>query len=74
VGEGMVVPGSGQARFKCRYTAVVMKPFKGETVDGKVDSVNKMGFIAMVGPLQVFVSSHVGGWQSPFFSHSIPLL
>lgn len=59
IGEGVIVPGTGQARFKCRYTAVVMKPFKGETVDGKVVNVNKMGFFAMVGPLQVFVSSHV---------------
>lgn len=61
IGEGVIVPGTGQARFKCRYTAVVMKPFKGETVDGKVVNVNKMGFFAMVGPLQVFVSSHVSG-------------
>ncbi|GFZ48992.1 RNA polymerase II subunit B7 [Saitozyma sp. JCM 24511] len=59
IGEGVIVPGTGQARFKCRYTAVVMKPFKGETVDGKVVNVNKMGFFAMVGPLQVFVSSHL---------------
>lgn len=74
IGEGVIVPGTGQARFKCRYTAVVMKPFKGETVDGKVVNVNKMGFFAMVGPLQVFVSSHVSGsvvsldlsWFPPF--------
>lgn len=53
------MPSTGQARFKCQYTAIVMKPFKGEVVDGKVVNVNKMGFFAMVGPLQVFVSSHV---------------
>lgn len=53
------MPSTGQARFKCSYTAIVMKPFKGEVVDGKVNNVNKMGFFAQVGPLQVFVSSHV---------------
>ena len=86
IGEGKVLPSTGQARFKCEYTCVVMKPFKGEVVDAKVVNVNKaslfgadasvgmapgissyrslhadsqMGFFAMVGPLQVFVSSHV---------------
>jgi len=59
IGEGKILPSTGQARFKCTYTAVVMKPFKGEVVDGKVANVNKMGFFAMVGPLQVFVSSHL---------------
>jgi DNA-directed RNA polymerase II subunit RPB7 len=59
IGDAKILPSTGQARFRCVYTAVVMKPFKGETVDGKVVNVNKMGFFAMVGPLQVFVSSHV---------------
>ncbi|KAL1408156.1 DNA-directed RNA polymerase II subunit [Vanrija albida] len=59
IGEGKIMPSTGQAKFKCSYTAIVMKPFKGEVVDGKVINVNKMGFFAMVGPLQVFVSSHL---------------
>ncbi|WOO77522.1 DNA-directed RNA polymerase II subunit rpb7 [Vanrija pseudolonga] len=59
IGEGKIMPSTGQAKFKCSYTAIVMKPFKGEVVDGKVLNVNKMGFFAMVGPLQVFVSSHL---------------
>ncbi|ORY24861.1 RNA polymerase Rpb7 [Naematelia encephala] len=59
IGEGKVLPSTGQARFRTTYTAVVMKPFKGEVVDGRVVNVNKMGFFAMVGPLQVFVSSHL---------------
>lgn len=69
------MPSTGQARFKTTFTAIVFKPFKGEVMDGKVSNVNKvstescrlfvtlltfqMGFFAMVGPLQVFVSSHV---------------
>lgn len=76
IGEGKIIPSTGQAKFKTRYTAIVMKPFKGEVVDAKVVNVNKasllfywfhdrrltvwqMGFFAMVGPLQVFVSCHV---------------
>ena len=59
VGEGKIIPSSGFARFKIAYTAVVMKPFKGEVVDGRVTTVTKMGLFAMVGPMQVFVSAHV---------------
>jgi len=44
IGEGKIMPGTGQARFKCQYTAIVMKPFKGEVVDGKVVNVNKVSF------------------------------
>jgi DNA-directed RNA polymerase II subunit RPB7 len=64
IGDAKILPSTGQARFRCKYTAVVMKPFKNETVDGKVVNVNKMGFFAMVGPLQVFVSSHVSVFSS----------
>lgn len=60
------MPSTGQARFKCSYTAIVMKPFKGEVADGKVTQVNKMGFFADIGPLQVFVSSHVSTRSTPF--------
>ncbi|KGB75086.2 DNA-directed RNA polymerase II subunit RPB7 [Cryptococcus deuterogattii R265] len=49
----------GTCSGKHGYTAIVMKPFKGEVVDAKVVNVNKMGFFAMVGPLQVFVSCHL---------------
>nr|ODO00909.1 DNA-directed RNA polymerase II subunit RPB7 [Cryptococcus depauperatus CBS 7855] len=59
IGEAKIIPSTGQARFRTRYTAIVMKPFKGEVVDAKVVNVNKMGFFAMVGPLQVFVSCHL---------------
>ena len=83
IGEGKVLPSTGQARFKTSYTAVVFKPFKGEVMDGRVTNVNKvcssgstprskadiqMGFFAMVGPLQVFVSSHVS--ILPTFQHT----
>ncbi|KAG6332315.1 hypothetical protein ID866_6774 [Astraeus odoratus] len=59
IGRGMVISSSGQAEFVTRYRAIVFKPFKGEVVDGVVNNVNKMGFFADVGPLQVFVSHQV---------------
>ena len=33
--------------------------FNGEVVDAKITNVNKMGFFAEVGPLSIFVSSHL---------------
>ncbi|KAK9893724.1 DNA-directed RNA polymerase II subunit rpb7 [Cystobasidium minutum MCA 4210] len=58
-GKGTIQPGTGMAEFIVRYRAIVYRPFKGETVDGVVGNVNKMGFFAEVGPLNVFVSSHL---------------
>ncbi|CDK29227.1 unnamed protein product [Kuraishia capsulata CBS 1993] len=59
VGKGKIIPTEGSAEFEVKYRAVVWKPFKGEVVDAIVSSVNKMGFIADVGPLSVFVSTHL---------------
>ncbi|KAI9824231.1 MAG: DNA-directed RNA polymerase II subunit [Thelocarpon impressellum] len=59
VSEGRIMPGSGVAEFTVHYRAVVWRPFKGETVDGVVSSVNAQGFFADVGPLSVFVSAHL---------------
>lgn len=41
IGNGIVLPGSGQAEFVARYRAIVFKPFKGEVVDGVVNNVTK---------------------------------
>ncbi|CAG8432718.1 5700_t:CDS:2 [Diversispora eburnea] len=56
ISKGKVIPSVGLAEFEVKYRAVVFKPFKGEVVDGVV---TQMGFFAEVGPLQVFVSSHL---------------
>lgn len=42
IGKGMVLPSSGQAEFVTKYRAIVFKPFKGEVVDGVVNTVNKV--------------------------------
>jgi len=57
--RGLVQEGTGATIFHVRYKAILMKPFKNETVNAVIASVNKMGLFAMVGPLQVFISSHV---------------
>lgn len=59
IGDGNIIPGQGTAEFVVKYQAIVWKPFKGEVLDAVVVTVNKMGFFAYVGPLSVFVSSHL---------------
>lgn len=59
VGTGKVHDSYGLTSFEVKYKAIVLKPFKNEVMDAVVESVNKMGFFANVGPLQVFVSNHV---------------
>lgn len=59
VSKGLIRPGTGSAVFTVRYTCIVMRPFKGEVLDCVVTSVNKMGFFAEAGPLQIFVSNHL---------------
>ncbi|ANB12911.1 DNA-directed RNA polymerase II subunit RPB7 [Sugiyamaella lignohabitans] len=59
VGKGRVIPSTGSAEFEVKYRAIVWRPFKGEVVDGIVTNVNKMGVFADVGPLSVFISSHL---------------
>ncbi|KEZ44466.1 hypothetical protein SAPIO_CDS3475 [Scedosporium apiospermum] len=59
ISEGRVLPGTGLAEFTVGYRAVVWRPFKGETVDAVVVSVNHQGFFANAGPLKLFVSAHL---------------
>lgn len=59
ISDGRILPGHGLIEFTVAYRAVVWRPFKGETVDAVVSSVNMHGFFAQAGPLQLFVSSLV---------------
>ncbi|WFD05553.1 DNA-directed RNA polymerase II subunit [Malassezia vespertilionis] len=54
VGQGKVVPNTGLAEFKSKYQAIVLKPFVGG-----MSRSPQMGFFAEVGPLSIFVSSHL---------------
>jgi DNA-directed RNA polymerase II subunit RPB7 len=59
IGQGRIQDGaSGGATFSVKYTCLAFKPFKGEVLDAVVTQVNKMGFFAEAGPLQIFVSNH----------------
>ncbi|KAK2077559.1 hypothetical protein QBZ16_004404 [Prototheca wickerhamii] len=59
MGEGLIREGTGAAVFNVTYQCVTFKPHKGEVLDVVVSTVNKMGFFAEAGPLQVFVSNHL---------------
>ena len=43
----------------CQRSDRLGAQFKGEVVDALVTNVNKMGFFATVGPLQIFTSVHL---------------
>jgi DNA-directed RNA polymerase II subunit RPB7 len=58
VGPGKINDTDGHATFPVRYKAIVFRPFKNEVMDAIVTAVNKMGFFALVGPMQVFVSKY----------------
>ena len=59
IDTGKIISGTGMAEFNVSFEAVTFKPYKGEVLDAVVSNVNKMGFFAEVGPLTVFVSSHM---------------
>ena len=60
IGNGIVLPGSGQAEFVARYRAIVFKPFKGEVVDGVVNNVTKVRqFTFFKGPKTLIISRWV---------------
>ncbi|KAI9746144.1 MAG: DNA-directed RNA polymerase II subunit [Claussenomyces sp. TS43310] len=72
VSEGRILPGSGLAEFTVRYRAVVWRPFKGETVDAIVTAVNHEGFMALAGPLQLFVSRELISKDIKFDPNATP--
>lgn len=59
ISPGKVISGTGLATFNVEYRAIVWKPFKGETVDALVTSVNYQGIFSEVGPLTIFISRHL---------------
>jgi DNA-directed RNA polymerase II subunit RPB7 len=64
IGMGKIQHASGAAQFPVSFKAIVFRPFKGEVLDAVVSSVNKMGFMAEVGPLQIFISKYVSSDSS----------
>ena len=72
-GKGKIREGGGLATFPMRFNAIVFRPFKGEVFDAVVTIVNKLGFFAQVGPLQVFVSKHLIPSDMKFDASSTPV-
>lgn len=71
-GDGMIREGVGNAVFNVKYECIVFMPHKGEVIDAVVKSVNKMGFFAEAGPLQLFVSNHLIPEEFEFDSTNDP--
>lgn len=60
VGKGRIRQDqSGCAAFDVQYSCIVCRPYKHEVLDAVVTSVNKMGFFAQAGPLQLFITQHL---------------
>mmetsp|Transcript_9420 Transcript_9420/g.15223 ORF Transcript_9420/g.15223 Transcript_9420/m.15223 type:complete len:177 (+) Transcript_9420:84-614(+) len=57
VDQGKLQEGTGLILVPMRYFAEVLQPFKNEVIDCEVSEVNKIGFFAYHGPLQVFVTA-----------------
>ena len=58
VSEGIITDdGTARAKFAVEYDCVAYRPFKNEVLDAVVTQVNKFGFFAEAGPLQLFVSN-----------------
>lgn len=67
--SGVIEYHNGNVIFKCKYTALMLRPFVNEVLDAVVSQCNTLGFFAYVGPLRVFVSKHsmpedmINGWN-----------
>lgn len=60
VSEGMVTDdGTARAKYHVEYGCIAFRPFKGEVLDATVTQVNKFGFFAEAGPLNLFVSNQL---------------
>ncbi|KAJ5591875.1 uncharacterized protein N7459_002244 [Penicillium hispanicum] len=65
IGEGRVIPSSGNAEYTIKYRAIIWKPFRGETVDAIVTSVKPTGIFTLSGPLSVFIARKVWMTRMP---------
>ena len=60
VSEGMVTDdGTARAKYHVEYGCIAFRPFKGEVLDATVTQVNKFGFFAEAGPMNLFVSNQL---------------
>ncbi|KAF9622978.1 hypothetical protein IFM89_035693 [Coptis chinensis] len=73
IGKGLIRDGTGLDHVPHqKYQCVVFRPFKGEILEAVVTMVNKMGFFAEAGQVQIFVSNHLIPDDMEFQSGDIP--
>tara|TARA_B100000003_G_scaffold157137_1_gene142612 strand:+ start:59 stop:646 length:588 start_codon:yes stop_codon:yes gene_type:complete len=70
--HGRVKPGTANIEYVVNFTVCTFRPFKGETVDGIVRAVNKLGFFVTVAALDIFVSKHLVPEDMHFDKNSNP--
>lgn len=74
IGKGRIRDdGTGFVTFPVEFQGIVCRPFKGEILEAVVTMVNKMGFFAEAGPIQIFVSNHLVPDDMRFQSGDIPV-
>ncbi|KAL9459990.1 hypothetical protein AB3S75_003233 [Citrus x aurantiifolia] len=54
IGKGLIRNGTVLVTFPVRCQCIVFRPFKGEILGAGVTVVNKMGFLAEAGAVQIF--------------------
>ncbi|KAJ2721631.1 DNA-directed RNA polymerase II subunit [Coemansia sp. Benny D115] len=69
---GKIIPGQGSAEFEVKYSAILFKPFRNEVMDAVVTTVNKVGFFANAGPLNIFVAQMLIPADMEYDQHSNP--
>nr|GEY70966.1 DNA-directed RNA polymerase II subunit RPB7 [Tanacetum cinerariifolium] len=72
IGKGIIRDGTGFVTFPVKYTCIVCRPFKGEILEATVTMVNKLGFFAEAGPVEIFVSNHSISGDMEFQSGDMP--
>jgi DNA-directed RNA polymerase II subunit RPB7 len=56
--RGKLQPSTGFGVFHITFNAILLRPYLSEVLQAQVTLVNKLGFYASVGPLELFVSHH----------------
>ena len=54
--DGRIQDTSGEVIYRVFFKALVMKPFKGEVLDGVIMDVSDNGIMIQSGPLESFIS------------------
>ena len=59
--RGKLQPATGMGVFHIVFDAILLRPYINEVLQAQVTLVNKLGFYATVGPLELFVSQYLMG-------------